>query len=432
MFPPELIDTIVDKVEVMADLKSCCLAASVFRYASQSRLLANLSLGFEHYTGTGKRYDEAVARFEAAPHLASLVVNLTIFVSKSSGTSEVITATPTQLKSLFAALTRVGSCTMASFNHRWEDIPERLSVAVGHWISLVPSGTFHRFHIEGINNVPQQLIHDIFKAIALHCSLSFTMTSTTSLACVKMPSYTPPPFHLRLCSRYADPHLLLTEPSFLRYAQCVSRLTVSAAHSTEIETAFRICDAATRRLEHIRLILSNGMRPPQNDVHIKTPPCLPSLRLLEVNWTRTDKQLKFDHNFSWFLSEILAPILRPEVTPNLAQVNLEIVLYPAELDRAFPVLIQVKMFPSPIDLALLRQLDDILAGRDVLLCFVFSTNCVEGVARDVGDLLEALKDKLPNHARRNLLSVVAQSLCESSSALLTLNMLKKLQASRTE
>ncbi|KAF7307644.1 hypothetical protein MIND_00559700 [Mycena indigotica] len=406
MLPPELVDTIVEKIGGMSDLKSCSLAASVFRYACQKRLLATLSLGGPDMYARAKGYDEAAARFEATPSLALLVVNLNIWLSTKPIAAPVVNA-------LFSALVRVSSCTISGQGNtygrpfKWKAITNGLSLAVSHWLSAVPDGTMRYFHVSNLANVPQRFLHDIFRVLGPRCFLSFTMMSVDQARSVVSPPHTPPPFHF-LFSGHTNVHQLLTTPDsgFVQYSQSIRKLTALVNFDTELDAALLICAAATHSLEHLQLTLSAQRLRQRDTINEDAIPRLFSLRLLEVVCTGFDNQLEHDHSFSWFLSQVLAPMLRPGATPCLAQIQLTLAV--DTLEQAVNVYV-----PSIRGLRkahlLLHHLDKLLAGHNILLRFMFRTGHLQaGAAEHLEAIFNALKEKLPSQARKNLLKVVAE------------------------
>ncbi|KAF7302339.1 hypothetical protein HMN09_00867500 [Mycena chlorophos] len=174
--PPELINAIVEHIPDDASLRSCCLAASIFRSPCQKRLFHSLSLHLPSGGGTSDRkpFHALAKRFEENPHLTSLVKHLSLHlpairgpiffgtvgdhtVYRSDPPRPELYHEPGTVDVVRAVFKHLENVEQVHIGHdSWNALPLQLEPVVLDWlIRCGNSRSLSQLTIQGINDIPE-------------------------------------------------------------------------------------------------------------------------------------------------------------------------------------------------------------------------------------------------------------------------------------
>lgn len=150
--PLELVDSIVQNLSGDTQtLKSCSLAAPIFREPCQKRLLTHLELDDSAHKSPAKRsFSEAEERLKESPHLRKYISRLEIALRSDASRASVLAA-PLVLGRLTRVTTATVTCTIGS----WRELPHGLKSAFWLRLSLVGnsgSGTLRHLFISHLSS----------------------------------------------------------------------------------------------------------------------------------------------------------------------------------------------------------------------------------------------------------------------------------------
>ncbi|KAF7304163.1 hypothetical protein MIND_00648200 [Mycena indigotica] len=416
--PPELIRVIVSSIDTQQDLKSCCLAASYFRSWCQQRLLGSLALSLTRAARdtrerlnhpprmrAGKKsFDDATERFGRWPHLAALVVDLDLELSILGLEAGTLGVDAPALAALFSLFSRVSSLRIVGHSP-WSNIEPALTHALAHWLGHIPHGTLQFIHMSYAMQFPRSIFHDIFRALAPHAQVDFLIVSMDAAECTDRGPYTTAPFAFS-CDRGHGVQAALTQSEFLSALRGLRSLVAPAAPGNTFGESLRLCEAASNTLEHLNLQITFGRYNALLDAPL--PQCLSVLTTLTLTFSPLEAELRSDTHFSWLLTTVVAPLLHPAVTPQLATLTIPCKLHPLN-SLASTVAFLLSAVRQDTGQACLRMLDETLAGRHIRLLFVFLVvkpqQVVAGEADEQQTVLRELQVCLKRQAERGLLDV---------------------------
>ncbi|KAF7314927.1 hypothetical protein MIND_00006600 [Mycena indigotica] len=233
--PPEIIDLIIEEVKDRPALRSCCLAASIFREPCQRRLWRSLSVELTERHGATFRPNGAyLGSFFTAgfyldiyPHIAGYVTDLEVSIELRAHAAWQFRHSFSSLKTILNSLPRLARLTITSAD-LWGQETYRASPGTASLCQL----DFENFPI-----VPPQLVRDALMASQawkilpilvrglLHSNASRVNTTIVDMGCVINFKLVQP--YIRsiralvlgagsgLCSNYGDEEFSRTVPRVL-------------------------------------------------------------------------------------------------------------------------------------------------------------------------------------------------------------------------
>ncbi|KAJ7676956.1 hypothetical protein DFH06DRAFT_616112 [Mycena polygramma] len=328
VFPQELIEAIVDELDDVPSLKSCCLAGSPFLTSSQRSLHCFLTVGL------GSSLTAARCTFlEETPHIAAYIIRISIQLPINSATPEV-----RDVLRVLTVLTNVRICILraALMRVHWErQISPYLSMCMTGFLLRQP---LRELYVRTIDDIPLQvLVKFLHAAPAISfsdSSLSNDMWGTASFQPLPDASLAQPPVIKRLSFAHGCDNIVETlsrqqvtfDPTALRELQ----ITLPRFTDDEVYGHTIICFAA-HALESVTIALGGSTPPP---IPGFTSP-LPALRSLGLKFAIAAPDLRWiADTVSTFLSASAAlTTLFISIHPLLASSD-----YPPFLDTELVVM----------------------------------------------------------------------------------------------
>nr|GAT48666.1 predicted protein [Mycena chlorophos] len=385
--PSELIDAIVEHIPDDASLRSCCLAASIFRSPCQKRLFHSLSLHLPSGGGTSDRkpFHALAKRFEENPHLASLVKHLSLYfpairrpiffgtvgdptvyrsdpprpeLYHQSGTVDVVRAVFKHLENVEQV--HIGS----SGGDSWNALPLQLEPVVLDWLIRCGNNrNLSQLTIQGINDIPEAalpiLLHAARVLFLWSCELEpkAQLEDSESICRVALQA----PANLKQLEIDGSRSTLVrsTAPGA---KDLVSHLTYLSLVTFEIhrdffESLVKLCACSSETLECLQLWIMRGI----NAEH---------KALVESQFTKTLPHLQHfmmhsglpsspDHDL-WILQTIISPVVAPSLT------KITVILSKEEADPAGDNALGRFRFDRDATWALRALYDEFAAGHPTL------------------------------------------------------------------
>ncbi|KAF7329943.1 hypothetical protein MKEN_00258200 [Mycena kentingensis (nom. inval.)] len=334
--PPELVGIVVDHISDCKTLTSCSLAARVFRFSAQRRLLTALALddGANETTVPGsdlewgpkaRTYAEAAQRFSESPHLAGYVLELSIVPPT---TEESVVAA----RQIFAALTRVriarisGAPLMSMTWREWDELPASSAAAVLDWLGTYTGGSGRRLSYLTLKGwgLPLQVMHRALRAPSELLSFwdsRFQHADTAEDA----HDESTPTCGPKSIDTFRSPGLfaLLVQPQFRQYAANLQHLHVNLgtpSNDPDLATFSHLLAVSVDTLQSL-IISFYGTEVVEN-VSIPLPRTFPKLK--QLNIYVYNQHITGPLPQSWVVANLLRDMLLPAATPVLAQVAFKI------------------------------------------------------------------------------------------------------------
>ncbi|KAJ7093355.1 hypothetical protein B0H15DRAFT_832054 [Mycena belliarum] len=334
VFPQELLDAIVGKLDENPALKSCSLAASSLRVPCQRILLRSLTLspGWAQWAPGGSIKDcvAAATLLAESPHISRYITRLTIELHET----QIVDVDDKALLKVLSNLDNVHQCIVTRTEDvlEWDELSPGISSALVYFLFRQP---LRELHVHFISAIPEITFLQLVAAAPLVSFLFVIIeTSDHSSESLLLP---PTVENLIFESDSEDACTVLARSQWAACIAAVRRLSIPPHYPA----AENLIQATSRTLQHLRLRCTEPLETPTLSL-----PCLPALCSIElaVFWD--------DPAILWFLT-VLSPLLAPGSSPALAE--LTITLFPIGRLR-YKVL-------YALTAGLLTALDDALAAH---------------------------------------------------------------------
>ncbi|KAF7312825.1 F-box domain-containing protein [Mycena kentingensis (nom. inval.)] len=348
MLPVELIELILEDVDDTPDLKSCCLAASVFRDRCQKKLLSSLEVIMDTASGSGsgsdagskRTYTEAAKRFPQCPQLATYVSSLTIKLPPRAAPGSTDSSTADSLHRVLNALTRVQSvtiepqirsCDLFAFGddggledeagpYVWSYLPTNFGAILLQWLHGYAAPSKKLLHLALVDvEIPVPVMHVVLgvaETVAAY-DVAFRASTDTFTACA--PSSARGPKTLRVGSSRAFWRFLATQ-EFEPYARRLEDISFPLDSYEDPRILPTVLSSCANSLVSLSTTwFSYNIREGET---IQLPHCFPRLANLEISIYHA--HISPDLPESWLLPNFMRTLLLPHTTPALTTLAIRV------------------------------------------------------------------------------------------------------------